>query len=297
MWRLCKPTGKQGLTAYPQIIGTGRRPGPIDVGETHMVMRSEDFTEQAREIIGRSHEAVRRHRHSQWDVEHVLSAILEDDEGVTAEVFRQIGVPQGVMREKLEALLAQAPKVAYESSQIFVTPRVKSLLERARDEAQRLNDEYISAEHLLVAVVQEEQGDTAKVLTEFGVDLEKVYQALAGIRGTHRVTDSRAESRYQSLERYSVDLTQLARDGKLDPGGRQGRRDRACDADPDQAHKEQPGAHWRRGRGQDRHRRGPRAAHSLRRRARRASGTQPSRPGHCGDGCREQVPRGVRGAP
>ena len=182
-----------------------------------MVMRSEDFTEQAREIIGRSHEAVRRHRHSQWDVEHVLSAILEDEEGVTAEVFRQLGVPQAAMREKVEGLLAQAPKVAYESSQIFVTPRAKGLLERARGEAQRLNDDYISAEHLLVAVVQEEHGDTAKVLAESGVDLEKVYQALAGIRGSHRVTDSRAESRYQSLERFSVDLTQLARDGKLDP--------------------------------------------------------------------------------
>ncbi len=182
-----------------------------------MVMRSEDFTEQAREIIGRSHEAVRRHRHSQWDVEHVLSAILEDEEGVTAEVFRQTGVPQAAMREKVEALLAQAPKVAYESSQIFVTPRAKALLERARGEAQRLNDDYISAEHLLVAVVQEEQGEASRVLAEFGVDLEKVYQALAGIRGSHRVTDSRAESRYQSLERFSVDLTQLARDGKLDP--------------------------------------------------------------------------------
>ncbi len=189
----------------------------MDAGETDMVMRSEDFTEQAREIIGRSHEAVRRHRHSQWDVEHVLSAILEDEEGVTAEVFRQIGAPQGEMRQKLEALLAQAPKVAYDSSQIFVTPRVKDLLERARGEAQRLNDDYISSEHLLVAVVQEEQGDAAKVLSEAGVDLEKVYQALAGIRGSHRVTDSRAESRYQSLERFSVDLTQLARDGKLDP--------------------------------------------------------------------------------
>ena len=185
--------------------------------ERDMVMRSEDFTEQAREIIGRSHEAVRRHRQSQWDVEHVLSAILEDEEGVTAEVFRQLGLPQGEMREKVEALLAQAPKVAYESSQIFVTPRAKGLLERARGEAQRLNDDYISAEHLLVAVVQEEQGDAAKVLAESGVDLEKVYQALAGIRGSHRVTDSRAESRYQSLERFSVDLTQLARDRKLDP--------------------------------------------------------------------------------
>ena len=182
-----------------------------------MVMRSEDFTEQAREIIGRSHEAVRRHRHSQWDVEHVLSAILEDEEGVTAEVFRQTGVPQAAIREKVEALLAQAPKVAYGSSQILVTPRVKDLLGRAKGEAQRLNDDYISAEHLLVAVVQEEQGDAAKVLAESGVDLEKVYQALAGIRGSHRVTDSRAESRYQSLERFSVDLTQLARDGKLDP--------------------------------------------------------------------------------
>ncbi len=74
--------------------------------ERHMVMRSEDFTEQAREIIGRSHEAVRRHHHTQWDVEHVLSAILEGDEGVAAEVFRQIGVPQAAIRERLEAVLA-----------------------------------------------------------------------------------------------------------------------------------------------------------------------------------------------
>jgi ATP-dependent Clp protease ATP-binding subunit ClpC len=90
-------------------------------------------------------------------------------------------------------------------------------LDRARGEADRLKDEFIGAEHLLVALAQEDQGEVASVLKEFNVDLEKVYQALQKVRGGHRVTDPRAESHYRSLERYSIDLTQLAGEGKLDP--------------------------------------------------------------------------------
>ena len=182
-----------------------------------MVLRFDDFTEQAQEILGKSQEIVRRYKHSQWDVEHVLMALLEHEEGVPAEVLRQLGVTIAAMRARLDELLDQGPKVASESSQIYVAPRAARVLEGAKEEAKRLNDDFIGTEHLLVAVVQDDQGDAAKVRKEFNVDLESVYQALQGVRGGHRVTDQRAESRYRSLERYSIDLTQLAREGKLDP--------------------------------------------------------------------------------
>ena len=182
-----------------------------------MVLKPDDFTEQAQEVIGKSQEVVRNYRHSQWDVEHILLALLEQEEGVPAEILRELDVSVPSMRARLHELLEQGPKVENESSQIYVAPRAAKALERAKDEAKRLNDDFIGTEHLLVAVVQEDQGDSAKVLAEFKVELESVYKALQGVRGSHRITDPRAEGRYRSLERYSVDLTQLARDGKLDP--------------------------------------------------------------------------------
>ena len=182
-----------------------------------MVLRPDEFTEQAREVLGRSQEIVRRYRHSQWDVEHVLMSLLERDDGVAADMLKEIGVAVPDVRSRLDELLEAAPKVAYESTQIFVTPRAAKALERANEEAKRLGDDFIGPEHLLVAIVQGDDGATATVLSEFGVDLEKVYKALQAVRGDHRVTDERAESRYRSLDRFSVDLTELARQGKLDP--------------------------------------------------------------------------------
>ena len=182
-----------------------------------MVLKPDDFTEHAQEVIAKSQEMVRQFRHSQWDVEHILLALLEQEDGVTSEIFKYLEISIDDLTERLHMLLEGGPKVTHESTQIFVSPRAARVLERAKEESRRLNDDFISSEHLLVAVVQEDQGDSAKLSSEFNIDLEKIYRALQSIRGTHRVTDSRAEERYRSLERYSVDLTQLARDGKLDP--------------------------------------------------------------------------------
>ena len=182
-----------------------------------MVLKPEQFTEQAQQVIGESQAIVRRYRHSQWDSEHVLLALLEHSEGVPAEVLRQLNVPVDAMRGRLAGLLERAPKTAGESAQIYVTPRAAGMLDRARSEADRLNDEFIGAEHLLVALAQEDSGDVALLLREFNLDLEGLYRALQQVRGAHRVTDPRAESRYRSLDRYSVDLTALAEEGKLDP--------------------------------------------------------------------------------
>jgi len=182
-----------------------------------MVLRPDQFTEQAQEVLHNSQDLVRRYSHSQWDVEHILLALLVLEKGIPGDILTEIGVQPDALKAQLDRLLEAAPKVADNATQIYATPRASRLLEDAKNEASRLKDDFIGAEHLFIAAVMESQGDAAQVLKEHGIDQEKVYQALAKIRGSHRVDDPRAESHYRSLDKYSVDLTHLARQGKLDP--------------------------------------------------------------------------------
>ncbi|HAC18917.1 MAG TPA: Clp protease [Dehalococcoidia bacterium] len=182
-----------------------------------MVLRPENFTEQAREAIGASQEILRQLQHSQWDSEHILMALLDQDKGVAIDIMTEMGVYVDAIKTRLTAILGKAPKVASQTNQIFVTPRVEALLNRSKVEADRLGDDFIGTEHLFIALTQEEQGGVAEVLKQHNVDTERVYQALQKIRGDHRLDNPSAENRYRSLERFSIDLTQLARDGKLDP--------------------------------------------------------------------------------
>ena len=182
-----------------------------------MVLRPEQFTEQAQDVLRNSQELVRRYQHSQWDVEHILLALLELENGIPVDILGEMGVSADATKANLSQLLEAAPKVAYDSTQIYATPRAARLLDNAKHESGRLNDEFIGAEHLFIAATMETQGESAQVLKQSGIDQEKVYQALMAVRGSHRVDDPRAESRYRALERYSIDLTRLAREGKLDP--------------------------------------------------------------------------------
>ena len=178
---------------------------------------SDQFTNQARQVLANSQELVRRHRHSQWDVEHILLALLELEDGVPSRILGELGAPLGDIRAALHQGLESAPKLAYDANQIYPTPRAQRLMENARTEAARLNDDFIGAEHLFIAAVMEQQGLSAGILKAHRIDRERVYQALTQVRGSHRVDDPEAESRYRSLERYSVDLTRMAREGRLDP--------------------------------------------------------------------------------
>ncbi|MBI2166524.1 MAG: AAA family ATPase [Chloroflexi bacterium] len=180
-------------------------------------MRPESFTDQAQEVLAASQEVMRRHRHSQWDVEHIFCALLELEESVPREVLKELGADIEAIRARIEEALEGSPKLTHEPAQVYMTPRIQRLMETAKAEAQRLRDEFIGTEHLLIAMAAERAGPSAGILKEAGVDLEKIYQALAKVRGAQRVTDRRAESRYRALEKYSMDLTALARDGKLDP--------------------------------------------------------------------------------
>ena len=180
-------------------------------------MTPEKFTEQAQEVLAASQDLVRRYHHSQWDVEHILLALLEQEKGVTRDILQELGVDVEAVKRRVETILQNFPKVAYEGTQIYATPRISQLLENARQEADRLKDEFISTEHLLIAIAGETRGEAATILSGFGLSQERIYQALRKIRGAHRVTDQHAESKYRSLEKYGHDLTELAQQGKLDP--------------------------------------------------------------------------------
>jgi ATP-dependent Clp protease ATP-binding subunit ClpC len=182
-----------------------------------MVLRPEQFTEAARDALGASQELMVRYRHNQWDVEHVLLALLQQEKGLAADILRQMGADADSIKDQLGRALDQAPKLASPSTQIYATPRLTRLMENAKAEAERLKDEFVGVEHLLVAAAMEDQEPIAFILKARGITTEKLYQALAQVRGSHRVTDPRAESHYRSLEKYSIDLTGLAREGKLDP--------------------------------------------------------------------------------
>jgi len=180
-------------------------------------MRQEKYTEQAQEALAASQEMVRGYQHSQWDVEHILMAMLRKEDGLTSKILKELGVDVNALQKKVETVLAGAPKIAHEGAQIYATPRTINLLQSARAEADRLNDEYIGVDHILIAMAGEHKGQAAQILKSFGVDQEKIYQALQAIRGSQRVNDPRAETKYRVLEKYGRDLTQMARDGKLDP--------------------------------------------------------------------------------
>jgi ATP-dependent Clp protease ATP-binding subunit ClpC len=180
-------------------------------------MRQERFTEQAQEALASSQELLRQYRHSQWDVEHILLALLQQEAGLVGDILRGLSVDVDKVKREVEAVLEKFPKTAYETGQIYATPRIASLLKKAGDEADRLKDEFIGTEHLLIAIAGEERGEAAGILRRSGVDQEKVYRALQEIRGGHRVTDARAESKYRSLGKYGRDFTELAKQGKLDP--------------------------------------------------------------------------------
>ncbi len=180
-------------------------------------MKQGRFTEQAQEALAASQELVRHYHHSQWDVEHIFLALLQQEKGLVGDILAELGVDVEAVRKQVEAALEKTPKLAYEGALIHKTPRVDNVLQSAGAEARRLKDEFIGTEHLFIAMVGDEKGEVVKSLKSLGVDQEKVYSALKKLRGGHRVTDEHAESKNRSLQKYTRDLTELARLGKLDP--------------------------------------------------------------------------------
>ena len=181
------------------------------------MMRQDRFTEQAQAVLRASQEMVRQQKHTQWDVEHVLLALVQTKDGLARQVLERMSVNPAAVAARLVQHLDRSPKSGFEAVQIYTTPRIVRMLEAANAEAEHLQDEYVGIEHLLIAIADEREGEAARVLQEFQITKERVYTALRQVRGSARVSSPTAESQYQALNRYSTDLTQAARDGKLDP--------------------------------------------------------------------------------
>mgnify|MGYP000846768340 CR=1 FL=1 len=185
------------------------------------MMRFDRFTERAQEAAQRAAEIIQRYGHNQIDTEHILLALIEQPGGVIPQILTHLNVNAQALADRLDATLRATPKANIfgggGAGQIFITPRVKRIIDLANEEANRLRDEYISTEHIFLAILTERNTPAARVLESAGITRERVNEAIQQIRGGQRVTDPQAETRYRTLEKYSRDLTQLAREGKLDP--------------------------------------------------------------------------------
>lgn len=184
------------------------------------MMRFDRFTERAQEAAQRAAEIIQRYGHNQIDTEHILLALIEQPGGVIPQILEKLSVSPEALTERLDATLRASPKANIfggGAGQIFITPRVKRIIDLANEEANRLKDEYISTEHIFLAILTERNTPAARILESAGLTRDRVYSAVQDLRGGQRVTDPQAETRYRTLDKYSRDLTQLAREGKLDP--------------------------------------------------------------------------------
>ncbi|MGB7337667.1 MAG: AAA family ATPase [Phototrophicaceae bacterium] len=186
------------------------------------MLRFERFTERAQDAAARAYEILQRYGHNQVDTEHILLALLEQQDGVIPQVIERLNVDVSMMRTRIDDILRRSPRTAAiygagGQNQVFITPRVKRVIDLANEEANRLKDEYISTEHMFLAVLGERGTATAKMLSDYNITRDKVMDVIKDIRGGQRVTDPQAESRYQTLDKFSRDLTRMALEGKLDP--------------------------------------------------------------------------------
>jgi ATP-dependent Clp protease ATP-binding subunit ClpB len=180
-------------------------------------MRLEKLTIKAQEALAAARDLADQRNHQEVAPEHVLRALLGQDQGVSAALLRKLGADPDAVANKVDAALDQMPQVRGATAEVYVGRRLKDLLDEAGNQSQKFKDEYVSSEHLLLALVAKDLGAASRALTEAGVTKDALMRALAEVRGSQRVTDPEAEQKYQSLEKYTRDLTDLARKGKLDP--------------------------------------------------------------------------------
>jgi ATP-dependent Clp protease ATP-binding subunit ClpB len=177
------------------------------------------FTEKAQEALGAAQRLATRFSNQQVDVDHLLLALLDQEQGLASAILSKAGVPVEPLKLRVQRDIEKLPRVSSPTGatdQVYVTGRLNRLLSDAEDEAKRMKDDFVSVEHLLLAMTND-SGTTGRTLKEFGVTREKLMQAMQEVRGHQRVTSQNPEGTYQALERYGRDLTQLAALKKLDP--------------------------------------------------------------------------------
>src|SRR5437588_7336678 len=180
-------------------------------------MRPDKFTQKMQEALHASQTVASEFGHQEITNEHFVVALLDQTDGVTRPLLEKIGVAVGGLRQRLTAELERKPKVHGDNLNQGIGNDLRSTIDAAEKEMAKLKDEFLSAEHYLLALTDGKSAAT-KLLKDFGVTRDKLMQALQQVRGSQRVTDQNPEGKYQTLEKYGRDLTELARRGKIDPG-------------------------------------------------------------------------------
>ncbi|HEY8202795.1 MAG TPA: Clp protease N-terminal domain-containing protein, partial [Actinomycetota bacterium] len=174
------------------------------------------LTIKSQEALAAAQQLAGARNHQTIEPEHLLSSMLSQSGGVVLSLVQRLGTAPAVLRNRVEDALEAIPKVYAGRDPARIGPALSRVLDRAFEEASKLGDEYVSTEHLLLALV-EQPGRMGKAFKELGITQEAVLGALQQVRGTQKVTSQNPEETYQALERFGRDLTDLARKGKLDP--------------------------------------------------------------------------------
>ncbi len=178
-------------------------------------MRFDRFTIRGQEAVQNAIGVAEKNQNQQVEPEHLLVAMFEQEQGVVSAILGKVGANRQVIATDLDAAIAKMPKV--QGGQQYFSPRINKIFDEAQKEAEQMEDEYISTEHLLLTVADEKDGDAGRILRSNGVKVDEVRKAIEEMRGGSKITDQNAEDNFQSLEKYAQDLTDLARKGKLDP--------------------------------------------------------------------------------
>ncbi|MCH8021622.1 ATP-dependent chaperone ClpB [candidate division KSB1 bacterium] len=182
-------------------------------------MTFDKLTLKAQEAVAKAQQLASERGQQQIEVEHLLQALLEDSEGVPVSILKKLGANADQILKHVAEAIQKLPRVSGSGAlgNIYLSPRMNALFNSATEEMRQLKDEYISAEHLLIAIAIEKNSATAQFLNQQGVSKENIYRVLKEIRGSQRVVDQNPEGKYQALQRYGRDLTDLAQREKLDP--------------------------------------------------------------------------------
>src|SRR6185312_6613713 len=182
-----------------------------------MPIRWEKFTVKSQEAVQAASQVASEHGNPEILPLHLLAALIEDSEGIIVPVLEKVGVPASQLRLKVQDALAKLPKVSGGGAQPGASAALNRVFERAFKEAENFKDEYVSTEHLLLALAEAKNDGAQLLLASLGATHDAILKSLTTVRGTQRVTDQNPEAKYQALEKYAKDLTELARRGKLDP--------------------------------------------------------------------------------
>lgn len=180
-------------------------------------MRFDKFTLKVQEALQEAQGLAGQYGHQAIDPEHLLVSFLKHQEGIVPDVLRKLGADPVRIEREIGKILEKFPKIEGASGQTYMTPRLNRILDISLSEAARLTDEYVSAEHILIAMTDEKEGPLAKILTTNGITKDAIFKVLVQIRGNQRITDPNPEEKYQALKRYARDFNELARSGAFDP--------------------------------------------------------------------------------